>query len=54
MHVHVELPEELDVAEYRLRNARGEIPDHTPYGLHRIGDEGDVVTFRRPAHGAVA
>ena len=38
--------------EYRLRNARGEIPDHTPYGLHRIGDEGDVVTARRT--GAVA
>jgi glycosyltransferase involved in cell wall biosynthesis len=54
MHVHVELPEELDVEEYRVRNARGEIPDHTPYGLHRIGDEGDVVTFRRPARGAVA
>ncbi len=54
MHVHVELPEELDVEEYRLRNARGEIPDHTPYGLHHIGDDGDVVTFRRPAHGAVA
>ena len=54
MHVHVELPEELDVEEYRLRNARGEIPDRTPYGLHRIGDEGDVVTFRRPAHGPVA
>ncbi len=54
MHVHVELPEELDVEEYRLRNARGEIPDHTPYGLHHIGDDGDVVTFRRPAHGAIA
>lgn len=51
MHVHVELPEELDVEEYRLRNARGEIPDHTPYGLHHLGDEGDVVTFRRPARG---
>lgn len=54
MHVHVELPEELDVEEYRLRNARGEIPDHTPYGLHHIGDDGDVVTFRHPAHGAIA
>jgi glycosyltransferase involved in cell wall biosynthesis len=54
MHVHVELPEELDVEEYRLRNARGEIPDHTPYGLHHIGDDGDVVTFRRPARGALA
>ncbi|HEY2224359.1 glycosyltransferase family 4 protein [Actinomycetospora sp.] len=51
MHVHVELPEELDVEEYRQRNARGEIPDHTPYGLHHLGDEGDVVTFRRPARG---
>ena len=54
MHVHVELPEELDVEEYRLRNARGKIPDHTPYGLHHIGDEGDVVTFRRPARGVLA
>ncbi|MEJ2868892.1 glycosyltransferase family 4 protein [Actinomycetospora sp. OC33-EN08] len=54
MHVHVELPEELDVESYRLRNARGEIPDHTPYGLHHIGDDGDVVTFRRPAGGLLA
>jgi glycosyltransferase involved in cell wall biosynthesis len=51
MHVHVELPEELDVEEYRLRNARGEVPDHTPYGLHHLGNEGDVVTFRRPTRG---
>lgn len=54
MHVHVELPEELDVEAYRRRNARGEIPDHTPYGLHHMGDEGDVVTFRTPAGGPVA
>lgn len=49
MRVHVELPEELDVELYRERNARGEIPDHTPYGLHHIADDGIEVTFRRPA-----
>jgi glycosyltransferase involved in cell wall biosynthesis len=58
MRVHVELPEELDVVEHGERNARGEIPDRTPYGLHQIADADPddpvEVTFRRPAHGAIA
>ena len=54
MRVHVELPEELDVVEYAERNARGEIPDHTPYGLHHMADTDVEVTFRRPAHGALS
>ena len=45
MHVHVELPEELDVEDYRRRNALGEIPDHTPYGLHHIADENVPVSY---------
>ncbi len=54
MRVHVELPEELDVEDYKRRNARGEIPDHTPYGLHHIAEPGMEVTFRRPARGVLA
>jgi glycosyltransferase involved in cell wall biosynthesis len=58
MRVHVELPEELDVVEHGERNARGEIPDRTPYGLHQLADadldDPVEVTFRRPAQGAVA
>jgi glycosyltransferase involved in cell wall biosynthesis len=54
MRVHVELPEELDVVEHAARNARGEMPDHSPYGLHHIADADVEVTFRRPAHGTVS
>lgn len=36
MKVYVELAECLDVAEWGARHARGEVPDATPYGLHRI------------------
>ena len=54
MHVHVELPEELDVEDFRRRNALGEIPDETPYGLHHIAGPGVEVSFRRPARGAVS
>ena len=54
MRVHVELPEELDVEDYRMRNARGEIPDLTPYGLHHIARPGVEVSFRRPARGPLA
>ena len=54
VHVHVELPEENDVEEHRRRNARGELPDATPYGLHHIAASDVDVDFRRPARGLVA
>ena len=54
MHVHVELPEELDVDEHRRRHARGEMPDEAPYGLHHVAAPDVRVDFRRPAHGLVA
>ena len=54
MRVHVELPEELDVVEYAERNARGEIPDRTPYGLHHLAADDVEVTFRRPLGGVGA
>ena len=54
MRVHVELPEELDVADHARRHARSEIPDHTPYGLHHVAAPDVEVTFRRPAGGVLA
>ncbi|WP_168582235.1 glycosyltransferase family 4 protein [Gephyromycinifex aptenodytis] len=47
MKVYVELPQSLDVAEWRRRNARGLAPDATPYGLHRLADLQTTVVFRR-------
>lgn len=48
MKVYVELPQQLDVAEWRDKHARGIAPDATPYGLHRLADDETVVAFRRP------
>lgn len=54
MRVYVELAECLDVGQWRERHARGEVPDATPYGLHRIaedaGESADPieVQFREP------
>lgn len=48
MKVYVELPQGLDVAEWRRRHAVGLAPDPTPYGLHRMADAQTAVAFRRP------
>jgi glycosyltransferase involved in cell wall biosynthesis len=46
--VYAELPEELDVPEWTVRHARGEVPDATPYGLHRLVAPGVSVGYRTP------
>lgn len=52
MRVYVEFPEELDVPDWSARYRRGEVPDLTPYGLHRLADENLTVDYRRPLRGA--
>lgn len=46
--VLVELGPKLNVDEWARRYARGEVPDHVPYGLHRLAGEGMSVLIRRP------
>ncbi|MDN5750216.1 MAG: glycosyltransferase family 4 protein [Pseudonocardia sp.] len=54
MRVHVDLAEELDVAEWSARHARGEVPDVVPYGLDKLSAHGIAAEFRRPLHGRTA
>jgi glycosyltransferase involved in cell wall biosynthesis len=51
VRVYVELPEELDVPVWSERNRVGEVPDQTPYGLHKIARNGAVLAYRRPLPG---
>lgn len=51
LRVYVELPEELDVGDWSVRYGRNEVPDYTPYGLHKIAGDGISVDFRRPLAG---
>lgn len=43
--VFVALTHSLDVEQWRRRNASGEVPDATPYGLHHVQEHGLEVTF---------
>ncbi|MDL5159896.1 glycosyltransferase family 4 protein [Actinomycetospora termitidis] len=55
MRIRVELPEQSDVDAHTAANARGEVPDRTPYGLHHLGEADDVeLEFRRPLTGRTA
>ncbi|MCD2186980.1 glycosyltransferase family 4 protein [Actinomycetospora soli] len=55
MRIRVELPEQSDVEAHTAANARGEIPDRTPYGLHHLAEVDDVdLEFRRPLTGRAA
>jgi glycosyltransferase involved in cell wall biosynthesis len=49
MQVQVELPENMDVAAHEAANARDEVPDRTPYGLHHLEDDPDVHVHFRPS-----
>lgn len=49
----MELPEELDVADWSMRHQRGEVPDQTPYGLHQVADDDVHIGFREPLAGRV-
>lgn len=46
--VEVDLAGELDVADWARRNAAGEVPDGSPYGLHRLAAHGVQPVFRAP------
>lgn len=55
MRIRVQLPEQSDVDAHAAANARGDIPDRTPYGLHHLADDGDVeLEFRAPVTGRAA
>jgi glycosyltransferase involved in cell wall biosynthesis len=48
VQVQVELPENMDVDAHGAANARDEVADRTPYGLHHLEDDPEVqVRFRR-------
>lgn len=49
MRVAVELSQEFDVDAHRRANARGEVPDRTPYGLHHLADDPTVAVRFRPS-----
>lgn len=54
IRVHVALAEELEVADWSARHARGEVPDVVPYGLDKLGDHGITAEFRQPLRNPAA
>lgn len=44
--VRVDLPVDLDVSDWSRRHASGEVPDASPYGLHRLAAHGVQPVFR--------
>jgi glycosyltransferase involved in cell wall biosynthesis len=46
--VYVDLPEELDAAEWGREHQAGLVPDATPYGLHKLAGHGVEPVFSRP------
>ena len=48
MRVQVDLAGELDVGGWSARHARGQVPDHVPYGLHKLAGHGVTPQFRDP------
>jgi glycosyltransferase involved in cell wall biosynthesis len=52
IRAYVDLPSGLDADAWRARHERGEVPDASPYGYHRLARYGIDVTFRRPHAGA--
>jgi glycosyltransferase involved in cell wall biosynthesis len=49
MRAYVDLAAHLDAENWHRRHVRDEVPDASPYGLHRLEDYGVDVTFRRPS-----
>ena len=45
MRAYVPLPHGLSATVWRRRYANGEVPDASPYGLHKLGDHDVDVTF---------
>lgn len=48
MRVHIDLAEELEVAEWTARHARGEVPDVLPYGVDKLTRYGVTPVMRQP------
>lgn len=54
MHAWVELIHYLDAAAWPARNATGEVPNSTPFGIGDLAHHGVDVTFRPPLTGVSA
>ncbi|MUL81736.1 MULTISPECIES: glycosyltransferase family 4 protein [unclassified Mycolicibacterium] len=53
MHAYIPLPCGLSATTWAERYRRGEVPDASPYGLHKLGDHGIDVTFGEASPGRV-
>jgi glycosyltransferase involved in cell wall biosynthesis len=53
VRVYVELSHRLHPAEWSARHARGEVPDHWPYGFDRLARYGIRPIMRTPGRGRV-
>lgn len=54
LDAYVALSMHFDLDLWARRHAAGEVPDATPYGLHKLADHGVRPHFRRPTHNGVA
>ncbi|MDV3125579.1 glycosyltransferase family 4 protein [Mycobacterium sp. 21AC1] len=54
MRAYIPLPHGLSVSAWADRYRRGEVPDASPYGLHRLGDHGIEVDFAETSLGRAA
>ncbi|WP_158166248.1 glycosyltransferase family 4 protein [Mycolicibacterium smegmatis] len=53
MRAYIPLPNGLSATAWGERYRRGEVPDASPYGLHRLADHGIDVTFGEVSAGRV-
>jgi glycosyltransferase involved in cell wall biosynthesis len=54
MRAYIPLPSGLSATAWRRRYSAGEVPDESPYGLHRLSDFGVDVTFGETDFGRLA
>lgn len=54
MRAYIPLTHGLSAAVWADRHRRGEVPDASPYGLHKLGDHGINVTFGEVSPGRAA
>jgi glycosyltransferase involved in cell wall biosynthesis len=53
MHAYIPLPHGLSATTWAERYRRGEVPDFSPYGLHKLGDHGVDVSFGEISPGRI-
>lgn len=53
MRAYIPLPHGLSATAWAERHSRGEVPDASPYGLHKLTDHGIDVTFGETTLGRV-